>query len=1136
MIKRILSIMLTFCMMMSLFLVLSAAAEDNWEWSGADDILLPAEEMTLPDAEETLLGAETRDEMVVAAANTEAEQENAASDWELWNEVIFDSLTSEQYTVGTNENYTNKIEDDALTLEKNTSEKVDWGTGALTVDIPADKPMNDGRFYMELVFETNVTGDGGQLLANWMSGGNYLLTMSAGTKGMNLAAHVSANAEGTGAWQGTSIVSSYTHGSKIALGIVYDTSDYSLMFYQERMPTNGTKYYTRTPLTSSMTQLRVGLQGASSPGEYGRIYSFKVWRIDSTSFMEDYEYLTIDKVTDEPANTITKNIKELPTVLPNGTRVEWTSSNESVVALDGTVTPAADYTQVTLTAKLDKGGLTEDKKFILTVIPTEKSSQYCYIDRDTFDEEEEIRSWTCDTRNGDYNWESATKYTDTTCVFMKRKADNPVVYHSRYFVTSEAPNRFAITGDVVVEYKYRSNTNLKECTMELLDIDGNSLVDVMFTENGTTTKKKANLTVGYYDGNENVRTPIVKNNHSDDVTYWIRYAINTETGALSVSIDDVVLAEGYVKNNAKNIDVASLRIAMGWAGATAGGLRVDDVSIMVATENSDATKIALDKANYLSFDDIKKTSRNRQDAVIENLKLSGIHFRLGTEIVSWSSSNEAVLSNTGVVTRGSADQPVTLTATLKNGDAMENVDFPIIVKGMNENNLIATEGKVTASSGSSTERNAKDGQMDTAWTALVENPNLQIAFEEATLLSRVILHEKDTNGVYLVTGFVIEASDNAVNWKTVAEGTTVGNNLVIDFEPLETNYIRYRVTSMDQGYTGLYEIEGYYDPTDEYRVKADLTWLKSVITGSNVSGALDLPTVGKFGSVIHWESSNTAVLSNDGKVFVQPEQDTQFTLTATVSSNQYAEHQAFHKKATGTGNGGSSGNSPSNSGSSGKGSALSGSGGLVNVIPDKTAAPISTPTPTPTDLIDSDRTFHDVPKESWSYEYVEILAEKGIVSGYNGAFYPNESVTREEFVKMLLGALEIEATETETNFNDVNTDEWYAPYVATAAKAGIVSGIGDEMFGVGQTITREDMAVMVGRALERSGKNLPTGIAKEFKDSEMISDYAKESVDTLTRADIISGDENNQFNPQDDLTREQAAKIICISGGINNEK
>ena len=164
------------------------------------------------------------------------------------------------------------------------------------------------------------------------------------------------------------------------------------------------------------------------------------------------------------------------------------------------------------------------------------------------------------------------------------------------------------------------------------------------------------------------------------------------------------------------------------------------------------------------------------------------------------------------------------------------------------------------------------------------------------------------------------------------------------------------------------------------------------------------------------------------------------------------------------------------------------------------------------------------------------MAEKGIVSGYNGAFYPNESVTREEFVKMLLGALEIEATETETNFNDVNTDEWYAPYVATAAKAGIVSGIGDEMFGVGQTITREDMAVMVGRALERSGKNLPTGIAKEFKDSEMISEYAKESVDTLARADIISGDENNQFNPQDDLTREQAAKIICISGGINNEK
>ena len=78
---------------------------------------------------------------------------------------------------------------------------------------------------------------------------------------------------------------------------------------------------------------------------------------------------------------------------------------------------------------------------------------------------------------------------------------------------------------------------------------------------------------------------------------------------------------------------------------------------------------------------------------------------------------------------------------------------------------------------------------------------------------------------------------------------------------------------------------------------------------------------------------------------------------------------------------------------------------------------------------------------------------------------------------------------------------------------------------------------MVIRALEAVGKELPQNDeVKEFGDGVDISDYAREAVETLVQAGVISGDENNQFNPNNNLTREQAAKIICISGGIKNEK
>ncbi|MDT0160249.1 trypsin-like peptidase domain-containing protein [Bacillus sp. AG4(2022)] len=63
--------------------------------------------------------------------------------------------------------------------------------------------------------------------------------------------------------------------------------------------------------------------------------------------------------------------------------------------------------------------------------------------------------------------------------------------------------------------------------------------------------------------------------------------------------------------------------------------------------------------------------------------------------------------------------------------------------------------------------------------------------------------------------------------------------------------------------------------------------------------------------------------------------------------------------------------------------------------------------------------FKDVPKNSWSYEYVNDVVSKGIVSGYpNGTYKPSEYVTRAEVSKFISNTIKyMEKSKTQINVN-----------------------------------------------------------------------------------------------------------------------
>ena len=167
--------------------------------------------------------------------------------------------------------------------------------------------------------------------------------------------------------------------------------------------------------------------------------------------------------------------------------------------------------------------------------------------------------------------------------------------------------------------------------------------------------------------------------------------------------------------------------------------------------------------------------------------------------------------------------------------------------------------------------------------------------------------------------------------------------------------------------------------------------------------------------------------------------------------------------------------------------------------------------------------FTDLNNVEWAKEAINYLYEKKIVNGTGeDTFSPDNKITREQFAVILVNASGYELGGEDSSFADVVEDAYYEKHVLTAKSLGIVNGISENEFGVGKTITRQDLCVMIYRAWF-DGK---TGSDMSFKDKDSVSDYSKAAVGYLSSKGIINGFEDNTFKPQQACTRAQAAKII----------
>lgn len=179
--------------------------------------------------------------------------------------------------------------------------------------------------------------------------------------------------------------------------------------------------------------------------------------------------------------------------------------------------------------------------------------------------------------------------------------------------------------------------------------------------------------------------------------------------------------------------------------------------------------------------------------------------------------------------------------------------------------------------------------------------------------------------------------------------------------------------------------------------------------------------------------------------------------------------------------------------------------------------------------------LNDLQSYSWAMKEVRNLYGKGIISGMTDTrFSPQGELTRAQFLQMIMkGIGESRLPDTSTSAPmDVNNDQWYSDSVRLGLEMGIVQGRADGSFAANERITREDMAVMLNRAIQVMKQNTSAAVesttaSTAFNDNADIAEYAKQAVAAMQEQGLLKGMADGSFAPKLHANRAQGAVAVA---------
>lgn len=176
----------------------------------------------------------------------------------------------------------------------------------------------------------------------------------------------------------------------------------------------------------------------------------------------------------------------------------------------------------------------------------------------------------------------------------------------------------------------------------------------------------------------------------------------------------------------------------------------------------------------------------------------------------------------------------------------------------------------------------------------------------------------------------------------------------------------------------------------------------------------------------------------------------------------------------------------------------------------------------------TDLNFTDVSSSDWFFKGVEYVVDKGIMSGVSeNQFDPSGKLTRAMLVQMLYNMESRPACDAENAFIDVPVGQWYTDAVIWANDAKIVSGMGEGLFAPNMEITREQMVAMLYNYAKYKGYDVTASAdLSTFADNASVSAWAQPAMQWAVAEGYISGMGDNQLAPQGTANRAEIASVI----------
>lgn len=187
-------------------------------------------------------------------------------------------------------------------------------------------------------------------------------------------------------------------------------------------------------------------------------------------------------------------------------------------------------------------------------------------------------------------------------------------------------------------------------------------------------------------------------------------------------------------------------------------------------------------------------------------------------------------------------------------------------------------------------------------------------------------------------------------------------------------------------------------------------------------------------------------------------------------------------------------------------------------------------------IVDNSTEFTDVPDTYWGAEAIDFVSSRELMNGVgNKLFAPGDKLTRGQLCQLLYN-LEDAPASGDSAFTDVADGAWFADAVDWAAFQGIVSGYGNGAFSPNDPITREQLTVMLYRYAQLKGYDVRVGEDTNilsYTDAQAISEYTVSAMQWACGAGIIKGTgDGSMLSPLGDATRAEVATMLmrfCVN-------